>query len=79
MAESRNAIHGPGLYINKRGESIRLAPYSDMNMYIDDQGRYYMPSGACMFWSTLNERFLMNTDPKTDLVVAGRSCPQHRK
>jgi hypothetical protein len=68
MAASKNMVPGPGFYTNKRGEQVQLMDDRSNDMFVDNQGRYYTRTGVCMFWSHLNERFLMNTDHRTDLI-----------
>jgi hypothetical protein len=62
----------PGKYKNKRGEDFDLVPLegNDNLLTNSDQSRFYSNTGTCMFWNSKIERYLLDTDPKSDLQLS---------
>ena len=62
-----------GKYKNLHGETIEVKLCKDTGYFVNthNNGDFYTDSGTCLFWSTGNERFFMNTDPKRDLDLYG--------
>ena len=56
-----------GKYKNRHGKPIELWYDKESGYHVDKDDNFYTDDGTCMFWSTDNERFFMNTDPKSDL------------
>lgn len=58
-------------YTNKRGEKITIVIQDGQNMPINilNGMRIYTDTGTCMVWRSDLERYVMDTDPKSDLQL----------
>lgn len=66
----------PGKYSNKRGDSIELIRdeiymrgATDINRH-----RVYTDTGTCLMWHSGLERYVMDTDPRSDLCLKVRQA-----
>ncbi len=66
----------PGIYRNKRGETINLIKCETYMRRDTDinRTRVYTDNGKCLMWHYGLERYVMDTDPKSDLDLAKNRC-----